>query len=73
MSQWLKYRHMAVDPSAFCAFGIQRRKEEATVYFYDLWGVPRGGCQSVLGTYEKLEEAQKEFDRMVKVATREGG
>jgi hypothetical protein len=72
MSQWLVYEYMAVEPSAFCAFGIQTRKEN-TVFFYDLWGVARGGSQAVLGTYGELGKAKKEFDRLVRVATREGG
>lgn len=70
MSQWLEYEYMAVEPSAFCAFGIQTRKEH-TVFFYDLWGVPRGGSQAVLGTYDKLVKAKKELDRLVRVAMRE--
>ena len=71
MSQWLLYRHMAVDPSAFCAFGIQRRKE-ATAFFYDLWGIARGGSQSVLGTYDSMMEAREEFAKMVEAAMGEG-
>lgn len=66
MSQWNVYQYMAVDPSAFCAFGIRRRKE-ATAVFFDLWAVPRaGGPEAVLGTYGELEPAKQAFDRLVK-------
>ena len=68
MSQWLMERYMAVDPSAFCAFGIQKR-EAVTAIFYDLWGVTRGGSRSVLATYGNTDQAEKNFARLVRMAT----
>jgi len=71
MSQWQVYQYMAVDPSAFCAFGIRRRKE-ATAVFFDLWAIPRaGGPKAVLATYEELESTKRAFDRLVKATTEE--
>ena len=71
MSQWLVNQYMAVDLSAFCAFGIQARKE-GTAFFYDLWGVTHNGSQSVLAVHVSLEKAQSDLMELTEMATGKG-
>jgi len=71
MSRWKTYQHLAVDPAAFCAFGVHKRIQSPPFDArFELWGAVRGGGgRVVLSVYDEMGPAKVMLDKLVQAAT----